>query len=100
VPSEPAVHGAVAGDSRAFGGIGALPHSTLVGFGNPRPPPYGALAEKKVVAKGAYMPIADGIDPTIATVLGTAITGMFVKTAAGFVLGETVRAQGATGSRR
>jgi NADPH:quinone reductase-like Zn-dependent oxidoreductase len=80
----------------AFDGIGALPDGTVVGFGNPRPP-YGALAEKTVVPKGAYMPIAEGIDPAIATVLGTAITGMSIKTAAGFVPGETVLVQGATG---
>jgi len=80
----------------AFDGIGALPDGTLVGFGNPRPP-YGALAEKTVVPKGAYTPIAENIDPAIATVLGTAITGMSIKTAAGFVPGETVLVQGATG---
>ena len=50
-----------------------------------------------MVPKGAYMPIAEGIDPAIATVLGTAITGMSIKTAAGFVPGETVLVQGATG---
>jgi len=70
----------------AFDGIGALPDGTIVGFGNPRPP-YGALAEKTVVPKGAYMPIAEDIDPVIATVLGTAVTGMSIKTAAGFVPG-------------
>ena len=80
----------------AFDGIGALPDGTIVGFGNPRPP-YGALAEKTVVPKGAYVPVAEGIDPAIATVLGTAITGMTIKTAAGFVPGETVLVQGATG---
>jgi NADPH2:quinone reductase len=80
----------------AFDGIGALPDGTLVGFGNPRLP-YGALAEKTVVPKGAYVPVPDGIDPATATVLGTAITGMSVKTAAGFVPGETVLVQGATG---
>ena len=74
----------------------ALPDGTHVRFGNPRQP-YGALAEKTVVPKGAYMPIAEGIDPAIATVLGTAITGMSIKTAAGFVPGETVLVQGATG---
>jgi NADPH2:quinone reductase len=80
----------------AFDGIGALPDGTLVGFGNPRQP-YGALAEKTVVPKGAYMPIPEGIDPAIATVLGTAITGMAIRTAAGFVPGEAVLVQGATG---
>ena len=79
-----------------FDGIGALPDGTLVGFGNPRQP-YGALAEKTVVPKGAYVPVAEGIDPAIATVLGTAITGMSIKTAAGFVPGETLLIQGATG---
>ena len=50
-----------------------------------------------MVPKGAYVPIAEGIDPAIATVLATAITGMSIKTAAGFVPGETVLVQGATG---
>ncbi len=50
-----------------------------------------------MVPDGAYVPIAEGIDPVIATVLGTAITGMSIKTAAGFVPGETVLVQGATG---
>jgi NADPH:quinone reductase-like Zn-dependent oxidoreductase len=49
------------------------------------------------VPNGAYMPIPEGIDPATATVLGTAITGMSIKTAAGFVPGETVLVQGATG---
>jgi len=80
----------------AFDGIGALPDGTIVGFGNPRQP-YGALAEKTVVPKGAYAPIAEGIDPATATVLGTAITAMSIKTAAGFVPGQTVVVQGATG---
>ncbi|WP_218824459.1 hypothetical protein [Asanoa hainanensis] len=80
----------------AFDGIGALPDGTLVGFGNPRQP-YGALAERTVVPKGAYVPIPEGLDPAIATVLGSAITGMSMKTAAGFVPGETVLVQGATG---
>jgi NADPH:quinone reductase-like Zn-dependent oxidoreductase len=80
----------------AFDGVGTLPDGTVVGFGNPRQP-YGALAEKTVVPKGAYVPVAEGIDPAIATVLGTAITGMSIKTAAGFVPGEAVLVQGATG---
>jgi NADPH:quinone reductase-like Zn-dependent oxidoreductase len=79
-----------------FDGIGTLQDGTLVGFGNPRAP-YGALAEKTVVADGSFIPIPEGIDPTVATVQGTAITGMSIKTAAGFVPGETVLVQGATG---
>jgi NADPH:quinone reductase-like Zn-dependent oxidoreductase len=59
--------------------------------------PYGALGEWTVVAKGAYAPIAEGIDPAVATVLATAITGMSIRTAAAFVPGETVLVQGATG---
>ena len=43
------------------------------------------------------MPVPEGVDPAIATVLGTAITGMSIRTAAGFVPGETVLVQGATG---
>lgn len=80
----------------AFDGIGTLSDGTLVGFGNPRRP-YGALAEKTVVAAGAYAPIPEGIDPAVATVLATATTGMSITTAAGFVPGETVLIQGATG---
>lgn len=80
----------------AFDGVGTLADGTLVGFGNPRPP-YGALAEKTVVASNAFAPIAEGIDPAVATVLGAAFTGMSITTAAGFVPGETVLVQGATG---
>ncbi|MEV8636654.1 zinc-binding alcohol dehydrogenase family protein [Streptosporangium sp. NPDC051023] len=80
----------------AFDGIGTLPDGTLVGFGNIRPP-YGALAEKSVVPRASFTPIPDGIDPAVATVLGSAITGMSITTAAGFVPGETVLVQGATG---
>ena len=80
----------------AFDGVGALPDGTLVGFGNPRPP-YGALAEQTVVADTSYTPIPAGIDPAVATVLATAVTGMSITTAAGFVPGETVLIQGATG---
>lgn len=80
----------------AFDGIGTLPDGTLVGFGNPRPP-YGALAERTVVADGAFAPIAEGVDPAVAAVLGSAITGMSMRTAAGLTEGETVLVQGATG---
>jgi NADPH:quinone reductase-like Zn-dependent oxidoreductase len=80
----------------AFDGIGALPDGTLVGFGNPRLP-YGALAERTVVPQGACLPIAEDIDPAVMIVLGTAVTGMSIRTAAGFVPGETVLVQGATG---
>lgn len=80
----------------AFDGVGTLPDGTLVGFGNPRRP-YGALAEKTVVADAAYAPIPEGIDPAVATVLATAFTGMSITTAAGFVPGETVLIHGATG---
>ncbi|MFY9930755.1 MAG: zinc-binding alcohol dehydrogenase family protein [Streptosporangiaceae bacterium] len=79
-----------------FDGVGALPDGTIVGFGLPRPP-YGALAEKTVVRAGAVAPIPEGLDPAVATVLGTAITGMSITTAAGFVPGETILVQGATG---
>lgn len=81
----------------AFDGVGTLPDGTLVGFANPRPP-YGALAEKTVVSSKACAPIPEGIDPAVATVLATAIIGMSITTAGGFVAGETVLVQGATGS--
>ena len=80
----------------AFDGIGALPDGTLVGFGNIRLP-YGALAEKTVVPEGSYMPIPDGIDPAVVSVMASAVTAMSMKAAAGFVPGETVLVQGATG---
>ncbi|NUR89667.1 MAG: zinc-binding alcohol dehydrogenase family protein [Nonomuraea sp.] len=80
----------------AFDGIGALPDGTLVGFGGCRLP-YGALAERTVVPEGSYAPIPEGIDPAVATVMGSAITGMSMKVAAGLVPGETVLVQGATG---
>ncbi|MEU6409134.1 zinc-binding alcohol dehydrogenase family protein [Microbispora sp. NPDC046933] len=80
----------------AFDGIGALPDGRLVGFGNIRLP-YGALAEKAVVPQGSYVPIPDGIDPAVVTVMASAITAMSMKAAAGFVPGETVLVQGATG---
>ena len=79
-----------------FDGVGALPDGTIVGFGLPRPP-YGALAARTVVRDGAFAPIPAGLDPAAAVVLGTAMTGMSITTAAGFVPGETVLVQGATG---
>jgi len=79
-----------------FDGIGTLPDGRLVGFGNPRPP-YGALAERTVVREGAYAPIPDGLDPAVATVLASAISGMSMKFAAGLQPGESVLVQGATG---
>jgi NADPH:quinone reductase-like Zn-dependent oxidoreductase len=70
-----------------FDGVGSLPDGTLVGFGMPRAP-YGALAERTVV---------DGVDPAVAVVMGSAITAMSARSAAGFTEGETVLVQGATG---
>ena len=80
----------------AFDGIGALPDGTLAGFGNIRLP-YGALAEKAVVPQGSYMPMPDGIDPAVVAVMASAVAAMSMKTAAGFVPGQTVLVQGATG---
>lgn len=79
-----------------FDGVGTLPDGTLVGFGLPRAP-YGALAERTVVADGHVTPIPAGLEAVTAAVLATAVTGMTIKTAAGFVPGETVLIQGATG---
>jgi hypothetical protein len=62
----------------AFDGIGMLPDGKLVGFGNPRLP-YGAPAERIVVASNAVAPIPDGIEPVVATVLGTAITEILLR---------------------
>ncbi|WP_433365692.1 zinc-binding dehydrogenase [Actinoplanes sp. CA-142083] len=79
-----------------FDGIGRLPDGRLVGFGNPRPP-YGALAERTVVAEGHFAPIPEGLDPAVATVLASAVSGMSMKVAAGLAPGESVLVQGATG---
>lgn len=79
-----------------FDGIGSLPDGTVVGFGGIRPP-YGALAEKVVVPRGAWAPIPEGIDPAVAAVQSSAIAGMSMRTAGGLVPGETVLVQGATG---
>ena len=74
-----------------FDGIGALPDGTLVGFGNLRAP-YGALAERAAVS--AYGPIPDGVDPAVAAVMSSAITGMSMRMAAALKPGETVLVQG------
>jgi len=79
-----------------FDGVGVLPDGSVVGFGNTRPP-YGALAEKTVVAETNVVPMPEGLDPAVAVVLGSAITGFCIKSAAGFMPGETVLIQGATG---
>jgi NADPH:quinone reductase-like Zn-dependent oxidoreductase len=41
--------------------------------------------------------VPDGIDPAVAVVLSSAMTGLAIKSAAGFTAGETVLIQGATG---
>lgn len=79
-----------------FDGVGRTADGTLVGFGGIEPP-HGALAEYVVVPEGHWAPIPDGIEPSTAAALATAITGMSMKTAAGLQPGETVLVQGATG---
>jgi NADPH:quinone reductase-like Zn-dependent oxidoreductase len=79
-----------------FDGIGSLPDGTLIGFSRPRPP-YGALAERTVVAVVNTIPAPVGIDPAVAVVLSSGVTGFAIKTAAGFMPGETILIQGATG---
>jgi NADPH2:quinone reductase len=88
LPQLPAVVG--------FDGIGTLPDGTVVGFSQPRPP-YGALAERTVVPAANTIPAPEGVDPAVAVVLSSAITGFAIKTTAGFRSGETVLVQGATG---
>lgn len=61
-----------------FDGVGTLPDGTLVGFGNTKPP-YGALAEKAVVAESNVVPAPEGIDPAVAAVLASAVTGFCIK---------------------
>lgn len=79
-----------------FDGVGVGPDGMLVGFGNPVPP-YGALAERVVVPATNVVPVPAGLDPAESVVLGSAMTGMSIRTAAGFQAGETVLVQGATG---
>ncbi len=79
-----------------FDGVGTLPDGTLVGFGQPRAP-YGALAEKTVVAESNVVPVPAGVDLAVAVVLASAMTGLAIRSAAGFTPGETVLIQGATG---
>ena len=79
-----------------FDGIGRLPDGTLVGFGGVIPP-YGSLAQYAVVPATHTAPIPEGIEPQIAAVLSSAISGMSMRTAAGLSAGETVLVQGATG---
>jgi NADPH:quinone reductase-like Zn-dependent oxidoreductase len=79
-----------------FDGIGALADGGLVGFSQPRLP-YGALAERTVVPQSNIVPAPEGVDPAVAVVLASAVTGFAIKTAAGFAPGETVLVQGATG---
>jgi NADPH2:quinone reductase len=88
LPELPAIAG--------FDGIGTLADGTLVGFGQPRPP-YGALAERTVIPAQNTTPAPEGIDPAVAVVISSAVTGFAIKTAAGFTPGETVLVQGATG---
>jgi NADPH:quinone reductase-like Zn-dependent oxidoreductase len=79
-----------------FDGVGSLPDGTLVGFGNTKPPS-GALAEQTLVANNDLVPVPEGIDPAVAVVLSSAVTGFCIKSAAAFTPGETVLVQGATG---
>jgi NADPH2:quinone reductase len=79
-----------------FDGVGTLAEGPMVGFGTPRAP-YGAMAERTVVSKDAVVPAPEGIDPAVAVVLASAVTGLAISSAAGFTPGETVLIQGATG---
>ncbi|MFD0634944.1 zinc-binding dehydrogenase [Catenulispora yoronensis] len=79
-----------------FDGIGVREDGTVVGFATTRLP-YGALAERTVAPAEAVGPVPEGIEPEVCAVLAAAVTGMSIKTAAGFQPGETVLVQGATG---
>ena len=79
-----------------FDGVGRLPDGSLVGFGGARPP-FGALAERTVVPEAYVSPVPEGIDPAVAVVLVSAVTGFAIRTAGGFEPGQTVLIQGATG---
>ncbi|MEZ3160938.1 zinc-binding alcohol dehydrogenase family protein [Microbacterium sp. BWT-B31] len=79
-----------------FDGVGRLPDGTLVGFGGLQPP-HGALAQFVTVPAAYAPPIPEGIEPTAAVVLASAISAMCMRVAAGLEEGETVLVQGATG---
>jgi NADPH2:quinone reductase len=81
-----------------FDGIGRLTDGALVGFGGTSAP-YGAMAEKTVVPKGAYVPVPEGVSAVVAAALpAAALTSLFpLRNAARLQPGETVLINGATG---
>src|SRR5689334_21314496 len=81
-----------------FDGIGRLPDGRRVGFGGVQAP-YGAMAEKTVVPKGATVPVPDGVDAVTAAALpAAALTALFpLRFAAKLQAGESVLINGATG---
>ena len=81
-----------------FDGIGMLADGGLVGFGGMKPP-YGAMAEKAVIPKGAFVRIPEGVEALTAAALpASALTALFpLKWGAKLEPGETVLVNGATG---
>jgi NADPH:quinone reductase-like Zn-dependent oxidoreductase len=81
-----------------FDGIGLLEDGRLVGFGGIRSP-YGAMAERTVIAAGQFVPVPAGVDAVIAAALpASALTSLFpLRWGAKLQPGETVLINGATG---
>jgi NADPH:quinone reductase-like Zn-dependent oxidoreductase len=80
-------------------GVGRLEDGRRVYF-DETIPPYGSMAERTLVARGAVLEIAEGVDDVVAAALGN--TGLAAWLAltwrAGLAPGETVLVLGATGA--
>ncbi len=79
-------------------GIGRLENGQLIGFGGMKPP-YGAMAERAIIADLHYVQIPDGVEAAVAAAVpGSALTALFpLKWGAQLQQDETVLINGATG---
>ncbi|HKS97681.1 MAG TPA: zinc-binding alcohol dehydrogenase family protein [Terriglobia bacterium] len=79
-------------------GVGNLADGSRVFFGGPRPP-FGAMAERTVVARSHCMPVPQGLDDlTAAAIANPGVSAWVTLTwRAGMKPGETVLVLGATG---
>ena len=79
-------------------GVGVLDDGTRVFFGGARPP-YGAMAERTVVARARCWPVPEGVDDAMASALPNAALSSWLPLVwrAQLAAGETVLVLGATG---
>jgi NADPH:quinone reductase-like Zn-dependent oxidoreductase len=80
-------------------GVGHLPNGTRVAFMIPQPP-YGGMAERTLVRRGAWLPVPDGIDDvTAAAVMNPGMAAWKTVSWEGELRrGQTVLIVGATGA--